>query len=321
MTSSETTVALHSAPSAAPPYDPDAYDICRPTIPPPANETDAERIARIEREFEQLRDCVNAELKVRAETSLLAIILLKLVLPFTAIAAGFSTVYIAVLRASNTEGDRTELFLGLGYAILAAGAILLWRSFRKPGSGGRGDAMDRSIRNVLKLSVPPSKEKLTRNRYVNRWILFWLTWGLILGLPLIFFLFRADALERAGLKLVFDTADICAPTVGGYNPYEGSDVCADSGYTYASSADASTGSGTGVGSESGLDSLTIVPPRTESEVNVAEVRLDVTTTLVLYFLILIVGILVSMIRWWRADRKRMALPPANAPPGAAPESA
>ncbi len=73
--------------------------------------------------------------------------------------------------------------------------------------------MDRSIRNVLKLSVPPSKEKQTRNRYVNRWILFWLTWGLILGLPLIFFLFRADALERAGLKLVFDTANICAPTV------------------------------------------------------------------------------------------------------------
>ena len=65
-----------------------------------------------------------------------------------------------------------------------------------------------------------------------------------------------------------------------------------------------TSSATGVGDETGVDTLDIVPPRTLEEVNVADVRLDVTTTLVLYFLILIGGIIVNMIRWWRRDKKR-----------------
>ena len=195
-------------------YDPDAYDICRPTIPAPENETDSEKIDRIQREFEALRDCVNGELKVRTESSLLTLIILKVVLPFTAIAAGMTALYVAFLRAGESQSDHAELILGIAYLVIAAGAIALWRTSRKPGSGGRGDAVDRSVRGALNLTVPPNKEKLTRNKLVNRWIFFWLTWGLIIGLPLIFFLFRADVLERAGLKLVFDTANVCAPTVG-----------------------------------------------------------------------------------------------------------
>jgi hypothetical protein len=285
-------------------YDPDAYDICRPAIPAPENETDSEKVDRLQREFESLRDCVNAELKVRTETSLLMLILLKIVLPFTAIAAGLTAIYIGMLRAGESQSQNAELIIGLGYLVIAAGAIALWRSARKPGSGGRGDAVDRSVRSALNLTVPPSKEKLTRNKLVNRWIFFWLTWGLIIGLPIIFFIFRADVLERAGLKLVFDTANVCTPTVGGFNPYEGSDVCTDSGYTYTSSQDVTTSSTTGVGADTGVDSLDVVPPRTVEEVNVAEVRLDVTTTLVLYFVILVGGILVNMVRWWRRDKKR-----------------
>jgi hypothetical protein len=303
-------MATASAPPAPLPsttgsqYDPDAYDICRPAIPAPENETDSEKIDRIQREFETLRDCVNAELKVRTESSLLTLIILKVVLPFTAIAAGMTAIYVGFLRASENQSENAELFLGIGYLIIAAGAIALWRSARKPGSGGRGDAVDRSVRSALNLTVPPNKEKLTRNKPVNRWIFFWLTWGLIIGLPLIFFIFRADVLERAGLKLIFDTANVCAPTVGGFNPYEGSDVCDDSGITYTSSQDVNTSSATGVGGETGADTLDVVPPRTVEEVNAAEVRLDVTTTLVLYFIILVGGIIVNMIRWWRRDKKR-----------------
>ena len=285
-------------------YDPDAYDICRPAIPAPENETDSEKIDRIQREFEALRDCVNGELKVRTESSLLTLIILKVVLPFTAIAAGMTALYVGFLRAGEGQTKHAELILGIAYLVIAAGAIALWRTARKPGSGGRGDAVDRSVRGALNLTVPPNKEKLTRNKLVNRWIFFWLTWGLIIGLPLIFFLFRADMLERAGLKLIFDTANVCTPTVGGFNPYEGSDVCDDSGYAYTSSQDVNTSSATGVGGETGADTLNVVPPRSVEEVNAAEVRLDVTTTLVLYFVILVGGIIVNMVRWWRRDKKR-----------------
>ena len=82
--------------------------------------------------------------------------------------------------------------------MLCAGGALLLVALR------RGDALDRSVRGALNLTVPPSKERLTRNRLVNRWIFFWLTWGLIIGLPLIFFIFRADVLDRAGRPLKTD---------------------------------------------------------------------------------------------------------------------
>ena len=289
-------------------YDPDAYDICRPGTPPPEHETDSERLDRLQREFEALRDCVNAELKVRTETSLLSFIIVKIVLPFAAIAAGFAAIYNNILRTGQAESNHAELLLGIGYAILAAGAILLWRAFRQPGAGGRGDHLDRSLRSALRITVPPSKAQLTRNTYVNRWILFWLTWGLIIGLPVIFFIFRSDVLDRAGLHLTLDTANVCAPTVEGFNPYEGSDVCDNRGYTYTDSRDVTTSAAAGLGTDAGVDTLDVIPPKSVAEANAANVRLDVTTTLVLYFLILIAGIVVNMIRWWREDKRRKGTP-------------
>lgn len=298
-------------------YDPDAYDICRPALPAPENETDSEKIERIQREFEALRDCVNAELKVRTESSLLTLIILKVVLPFAAIAAGFSAIYIGMLRAGESANKHPERIIALGYLVIAVGAIFLWRALRKPGSGGRGDSVDRSVRSALNLTVPPSKERLTRNKLVNNWIFFWLTWGLVIGLPVIFFLFRSDALDRAGLHITFDTANVCAPTAEGFNPYEGSDVCDNRGYTYVESTDLATSSDTAFGTEAGAGSLSAAPARTIDDFNTAEVRIDVTTTLVFYFLILIGGIVVNMFRWWRRNKKRP--PPvetASVAPGA-----
>lgn len=304
MATASTAANSPSSPTTGSQYDPDAYDICRPAAPPPESETDAEKIDRLQREFDALRDCVNAELKVRAESSLLSMILLKVVLPFAAIAAGFSAIYIGMLRTGESQSAHAERYLGVDYLIIAAGAILLWRTRRQRGSGGRGDSVDRSVRGALNLTVPPRKEKLTRNRYVNNWILFWMTWGLIIGLPLIFFIFRGNVLERAGLKLVFDSANVCAPIAGGFDPYEGSDVCKYSGYTYTNSHDVITSSETGLGAESDVDTLDVVPPRSVADANTAEVRIDVTTTLGLYFLILVGGIVVNMFRWWRQDKKR-----------------
>lgn len=298
-------------------YDPDAYDVCPPALPAPENETDAEKIERLQHEFEALRDCVNAELKVRTESSLLTLILLKVLLPFTAIAAGFSAIYIGILRAGEEQTAHIERYLAIGYLIAAAGGVLLWHTLRKPGSGGKGDTVGQSVRNALNLTVPPSKERLTRNRKVNRWIFFWLTWGLILGLPIIFLIFRSDALDRAGLHITFDTANVCAPTAQGYNPYEGSDVCDNRGYTYVDSQDVVTSSDADVGVDSGAALLEVLPTHTIDEFNTAEVRIDVTTTLVFYFLILVLGILWNMVRWWLSRRTHPAQPVAPPAPGAA----
>ncbi|MCC6673842.1 MAG: hypothetical protein IT339_01485 [Thermomicrobiales bacterium] len=293
-------------------HDTDAFDLCRPAEPAPEHETDSERIARLQHELDSLRACINAELRVRAESSLLTLVLFKVVLPVIALAAGFAAIYAGILRSGRSEIAHPEIVLGIGYAIIAIGAILLWRSFRRPGSGGRGDALDHSVRRALRIDVPPSKEKIARNNLVNRWIFFWATWGLIVGLPLIFFVFRSNALERAGLHLTFDTGNVCAPTVGGFNPYAGSDVCTNSGYTYASPADAATSAIPGMGSAPGIDSLQTTSAHTAAEIETANIRLDVTTTLVVYFLILIVGILVNMIRWWRTP-KMFAIQPVPPP--------
>jgi hypothetical protein len=234
----------------------------------------------------------------------MTLIIVKVLLPFAAIAAGMTAIYAGFLRAGDGQTKNAELYLGLAYLVIAAGAIGLWRARRRPGSGGRGDALDRSVRGALNLTVPPSKERLTRNRLVNRWIFFWLTWGLIIGLPLIFFIFRADVLDRAGIHITFDTANVCAPTAEGFNPYEGTDVCDNRGYTYVDSKVGETSSETGIGTDTGSESMAVVQSHTLDEFNTAKVRIDVTTTLVFYFLILIGGILVNMVRWWRRDKKR-----------------
>lgn len=266
----------------------------------------------MQRELDALRACVNDELRVRAESSLVTLVLFKVVVPVIALGAGFAAVYAGLLRSGKSEIAHPEIVLGIGYAIIAIGAILLWRSFRRPGSGGHGDLLNHSVRSAMRIDVPPSKEKFTRNNLVNRWILFWATWGLIIGLPLIFFVFRSNALERAGLHLTFDTSNVCAPTVGGFNPYAGSDVCKNSGYTYTSPADATTSAIPGLGSASGVDSLQTAPAHSAAEIDTANIRLDVTTTLVVYLIILIGGILVNMVRW-RRSKNIPPIQPAPAP--------
>jgi len=304
------TAEIASSPSISQPgrqRTADGYGLCRPVEPAPENETESERITPSSRSSTRSVPA-STRLRVRAESSLLTLVLFKVVVPVIAFAAGFAAIYAGILRSGRSEITHPELALGIGYAIIAIGAILFWRAFRRPGSGGRGDELDRSIRDALRISVPPSKEKITRNNLVNRWIFFWVTWGLIIGLPLIFFVFRSNALERAGFHLVFDTGNVCAPTVGGFNPYAGSDVCASSGYTSASSEDATTSSLPAVGVDTGIDSLQVEPARTAAEVAAANVRLDVTTTLVVYFIILIGGILVNMVRWWRRQKRSLAAP-------------
>lgn len=280
-----------------------AWDYCRPAAPVPG-ETEAETRERYQRSVESLANCFNAELKVRPETSLLSFLIIKIIIPFTAISVALSTFYARMITRADARYDNAEYGLGVGYFVIAILFIVAWRVLRNRDVKSKERKLDQSVQSFLNFQVPPTKEKLTRNPVVNGWIYFCLTFGVIVLLPLMFLLFRSNAFERVGFKVVLDTAGICEPAVNGYNPYEGSDTCIDSGYTYTS-APVETGSQGSLGDGQFNNDLGVNPSTNDAYINnVAEVRLDVTTTLVLYFLILIVGIVVSMLVWWRRDRNR-----------------
>lgn len=280
-----------------------AWDFCRPapTVP---GETEAEARERYQRSLESLANCFNAELKVRPETSLLSFLIIKIIIPFTAISVALSTFYARMITRADARYDHAEYGLGVAYFLIAILFLVAWHVFRKRDVTSKERKLDQSVQSFLNFQVPPSKEKLTRNPVVNGWIYFCLTFGVIILLPFMFLLFRSNTFERIGFKVVLDTAGICEPAVNGYNPYEGSDTCKDSGYPYKS-APIDTGSQGSLGDGQFTNDLEVNPSNNQADINnVAEVRLDVTTTLVLYFVILIVGIVVSMLVWTRRDRRR-----------------
>jgi hypothetical protein len=137
-------------------------------------------------------------------------------------------------------------------------------------------------------------------------------------MPLLFYLLRANALEQVGSRFIIDTTGICRPTVGGFNPFEGSDTCSGGGVDYLERPIV-TGAGAAIGSAASAAPIGDIPAVTNrSAIDSAEVRLDGTTALALYFMVLVGGILVSMALWWREERRRAHLSDSTTETGATP---
>ena len=292
------------------------YEICRPTTPAPG-ETPEQTLARYQDAFDRLTDCVNAELRVRRESSLLSILFFKVIIPFVAITAAISTFYSRLLQTAKPHFTYTEHGLAALHLVVALAALALVLQYRKHGDAARFARYDRSLQRLFGVVVPHGKESISRNRYVNRWIYTSLIVGVVFIMPALFFLFRANALEHLGSRIIIDTTGICRPTVGGYNPFEGSDACTSSGVNYTERPTL-TGAATALGGLTPSGPIGMTPPSLASDViDSAEVRLDGTTALALFFVILVAGILVSMLRWWRQNRKRMRQTEHETPVGPA----
>jgi hypothetical protein len=281
-----------------------SYEICRPPARVPG-ETTEQTLARYQEAFEHLADCLNAELRVRPESSLLSFLFLKVIIPFVAISAAISTFYSRMVGSAKPHFAYTEHGLALFHLILAIAVLGLWLQYRKHGESTRFARYDGSLRKRFGVLVPPGKETISRNSIVNRWIFASLAVGIVFIMPALFYLLRANTLEHLGGRFIIDTTGICRPTVAGYNPFEGSDTCAGSGVEYVEQVPV-TAAVAAVGAEQGAQIGNAPATVDRSVLDSAEVRLDGTTALALYFIILLIGILVSMGRWWRQDRKRRA---------------
>jgi hypothetical protein len=226
------------------------------------------------------------------------------IVPFAAVSAAISTFYSRMVGAARPHFTYAEHGLAALHLVIALAVLGLWLQYRRFGQDTRFGRYDRRLRRLSGVAVPPNKESISRNPMVNRWIFTSLAVGIVFIMPALFYLLRANALEHLGSRFIIDTTGICRPTIGGYNPFEGSDTCTGGGVDYVERP-LVTGANPAVGGAAQGAPIGDVPATLDrAAIDSAEIRLDGTTALALFFIILIAGILVNMVRWWRQNQTR-----------------
>jgi hypothetical protein len=246
---------------------------------PPEIETGAtaeETLARYQQALVELAQCFDDELTIRPSSSLLSLVVIKIIVPFVAISTALSTLYATIILRADARFEYSEYALGVAHFVLALTAIALWVLFRRTPRLARAHQLRDHIRDYLQSLTPRRNETLTRNHVVNDWIYFWFVFGVVFAIPFVFFLLRVNALDRVGMQVIVDTAGICHPGTDGISFYRGSRTC-------ASIAGAAS---------------TAQSDRAEA----AEIRLDVTTTLAFYVIVQVTGISAAMAYWWWRNR-------------------
>jgi hypothetical protein len=225
---------------------------------------------------DDLAQCFEDELAIRPESSLLNRVVVKILVPFAAVSATLSAVYTSSISWAKEHYPSAENALGVAHLLFALCLLLLWLLLRETDHFPRIRRLRDHIHAYLESGTPGRTETLTRNRIVNDWIYVWFVFGAIVFVPAFYFLLRANAFDRAGLDILIDTAGICQPGSDGISVYRGSETCASiTGTTAAAS-----------------------PQQAEA----SEIRLDATTTLAFYAVLLVLGVLVAMGLWWHRER-------------------
>ena len=252
-----------------------AHVRCRPPEPVDG-ESIEETLAHYQQALVDLAQCFDDELSIRPESSLLSRVVLKILLPFAAVSAVLSAFYVAASGWAKARFAHAEYAFGLAHLLVALALLGLWIVLRQTDRFPRARHFRGQILAYLDAKTPKRNETITRNRIVNHWLYFAFLSGFVFFIPFLFFLFRADVFNQAGLDFAIDTAGICAPGQDGISFYRGSETCA-----------AIDGAPSGVNG---------------AQAEAAEIRLDATSALTLYAIVLGVGILVSMAIWWRRNR-------------------
>lgn len=244
--------------------------------PPPelrGDESTEETLARYQQALVDLAQCFDDELTIRPESSLLNRVVIKILLPFAAATATLSALYTRGIFWADRRFRYAEEALGIAQLLLALVLIGVWLLARKTDRFPRVRRFNGHVRAYLESQTPRRNETLTRNHFVNDWIYFWFVVGAVVFIPTTYFVLRANAFDRLGMEMLVEAAGICRRGSDAINAFRDSSTCA---------------------------SITgISPASSHQQAKAAEIRLDATTALALYAILLAAGILVSMAIWWR----------------------
>ena len=274
---------------------------CTP-LPAIDGETIDERVERLDASLTYLSQCYQDELDVRDEGTLLVDVITRVLIPFAALSAAISLIYVRLVEWAATHYPDFERAAAIIYLALLALTLALLVTARRSGRPGWINVTIDLVEDRVMTSVPVRKETLTRNNYVNRWIYIWLFGGAVFFIPLTFIALRSGVADELGLRLVVDTANVCDGS-GRIRLFRGSSTCLDI-LEGKSPMDGQTELTTAVGGE---PDRTMIGPiglaDSALDAHIAEIRLDTTTTLALAVLILVLGILASMEIWWWRNRR------------------
>lgn len=253
-----------------------------PTLP--ASDSAEEVLAHYQQALVDLAQCYDDELTIRPTSSLLNLVILKILIPFATVSALLSTLCASAIVWANARFADAELALAIVHLLIATLVLALWYLMSRTNRIPRLRQVRDAIRAYLGNRTPRRNETLTRNHLVNGWIYIWFVSGIVIVMPLLFYLLRAHALDHLGMNVLIDTAGICKPGSDGISFFRGSDTCASIS--------------------------TRISGMSAAQRESSEIRLDATTTLTIYTAVMMVGILVAMVRWWTHDRRYRGAPPA-----------
>lgn len=273
---------------------------CKP-LPAQPGETLEERVDRLDRSIDYLSGCFRDEFEVRGEASLLIDIFSRILLPFAALSTAISLAYVRIVEWSSINFpsfERVAAFVYLALLLTTLGILIVAR--RKGWPRWVDRQIDQTVDTVV-ASVPARKETLTRNNLVNEWIYIWVIGAVTLFIPLTFIALRSDVGDRLGVQLMIDTANVCEGS-GRIGIFTGSDTC-----VAIQEDNANMNAATEASAAIGDAATALINPverlSDATDTRVAEIRLDMTTTLALAVILLVIGILASMALWWWRNRR------------------
>jgi hypothetical protein len=274
---------------------------CKP-LPAVTGESLEERVDRLDRSLDYLTQCFQDEFEVRDEGSLLVNVITQVLIPFAAISAAVSLVYVRIVQWASTNFPGFERAAAMSYLALLTLVLVVLISARRRGRPTLINRMIDRTEDRLHASVPARKETLTRNNLVNQWIYVWIVGAIVVFIPVTFIVLRSGMANDLGVRLAIDTAGVCEGS-GRIRIFTGGETCVTIQEEHAPGLD-DTGGSAALG-DAGPTALSPVElPDTPIDARVAEIRLDATTTLALTAFVLVLGILASMGRWWWRNRSK-----------------
>jgi hypothetical protein len=273
---------------------------CKP-LPAIEGESLEDRVDRLDRSLDYLTQCFQDEFEVRDEGSLLVNVITQVLIPFAAISAAISLVYVRLVQWASTNFSGFERAAAMSYLALLTLVLIVLVLARRSGRPVWINRIVERTEDRLQASVPARKETLTRNNLVNQWIYVWIVGAILVFIPVTFIVLRSGVANDLGVGFAIDTAGVCEGS-GRIRIFTGGETCVKIQEEHAQHQNETSGEAA-LGDTASTSLSPVELPETPIDARVAEIRLDATTTLALTAFVLVLGILASMGLWWWRNRK------------------